>query len=1003
MATPQQKDLLESLVKEQVAKALLDAAAAKESAEDGGGGKQDPLSSLLSGIDAAKIAELISNQQKDGALAGPSSEPLASASTSSITYDKHGRRLYLPPPDAPSYDPTPIEELKSKGYPAPAPKVPAPKNNYVPGGLAKLASLKPGSLKKRGNQISKSSFDPKTKPFKAVTQKDVLGDIGDLSESDEGEENPNVLGSILVQGMKSGVFGEDVNEVEQELIKAKMKKAIKKEIKEEPIDDAPSASISCDQVSSSSEQVSVKVEVKSEPADEEPEEEPVESERARILRLEQEEAKRVLEEKDRALEKIEEKRKMLEVYYKNRQLSIDSMCSSPKGRGSTETEITPSSSSKAATQQPNKVLEKPKAKRVENVAVKEEIDDDLIIESNEVASAKKEDVSTIVISSESGGNSEAMSEDGRGSVSSTDSEYGEDTDDYSSTDSDEDSSSDVSTSRRRKSRKHRKKHRRHHRSSEKKSRRKRSRSRSRSKRKRHRSERKSRKKKHRRRRSSSESWDSESSGGSSSEDEEEDGGSSPGHRRKKRKKERRRKRHKSSTSSSRRSKSSRKRARDEQRKEADLARKKIKVEKEDGQNIPMSNVKVKEEKQDPLPVAKIRPNIEIISASATKMDTTLSKVQGLSAADIILGPRKAPEPKKDEDLSGTVKIKEEKPDTSTKPKEKDAKLPKSPSKTTYKSESSKPIKKPAPKPREEASDIEEDEDEDLPDNVRSFLDEMNELDKINKIRVKSKTKKPLEQKKVKREEPHKSKKSHSSKSSHKPSSSLNDGTHRDKQSSSESGSRKSKSSSSSHHSSKRRRDSKDEKEKIPGVEKEKIPGVAKKHADSTRHKSSSVSYKTEQRKSRSEDVGMAAASSMSPKKRVSMEEEGVKAIDIKTEEPIKIQQKRPDSTSPVPDFTAELDLLPDDFGDHFLPDALENQDAAAEEHVEANDDDGESIFDEEEDDEDELKRIFDEYQPDTSKAEEAAMRKAKRLEEAKGASGSSDQATKAALLLAASK
>ena len=117
---PNEKDL-EALVKEQVAKVLINAA-------KGGGGapgcgkdeKDQQLSTLLSGIDPAKIAELITTQrqqqqqqqEKDSSsLTGGEGEEQqpSTSSSSTITYDKHGRRLYLPPVNAPAYNPTPIE------------------------------------------------------------------------------------------------------------------------------------------------------------------------------------------------------------------------------------------------------------------------------------------------------------------------------------------------------------------------------------------------------------------------------------------------------------------------------------------------------------------------------------------------------------------------------------------------------------------------------------------------------------------------------------------------------------------------------------------------------------------------------------------------------------------------------------------------------------------------------------------------------------------------------
>ena len=426
--------------------------------------------------------------------------------------------------------------------------------------------------------------------------------------------------------------------------------------------------------------------------------------------------------------------------------------------------------------------------------------------------------------------------------------------------------------------------------------------------------------------------------------------------------------------------------RDERRKEADIARKKIKIEKEDPKIAP-DVVNVKEEKVDPVPSAP--PVKKPAPKTALKADGPLSSIEGLSAADIILGPRKVePKKKKEEEKEEPfvpVQIKQEKIE------EKANKKADTTSKTCKSSQKqgTKPV---IPKTCEETPDVDE-EDEALPDNVKSFLDEMNQLDKINKIRVKSNLKKPLEQKKVKRDDKVRDQKSISSSSSKN--SSKDSKGHRTKSSTSES---KKSSSSASHRSSSSRRDS-EENSKSCG---------AKKHADLSRHKSSSSSStssssRTERRKSIGHDDVKKEGISKSPRKNIFARGEEKGKVEIKrekVEDASDPKSKRQASTSPIPDFTAELDMLPDDFEDHFLPDTSDDPPAM----VDDDDDDGD-VFDEEDENEAELKRIFDAYQPERAKPDEAAIKKAKRLEEAKKASGSSSSQTsaEAALAAAASK
>ena len=188
--------------------------------------------------------------------------------------------------------------------------------SFMPQGLSQIAKLNPPS----------SSLRKIAKP-PAASQKSnlLLPDISDDSDDEEegAKESSDVVGSILVKGMKTGVFN-NVDEFQHELIKNKMRMKEKRQMKEQGKDASakvkPEKNISCNTVSSSSEDVK-------EPEAKEsktPAEEPKETEEEKKARVEREEAKRLVEQREQELEKLEEKRKMLETFYKNRQLSIDS-------------------------------------------------------------------------------------------------------------------------------------------------------------------------------------------------------------------------------------------------------------------------------------------------------------------------------------------------------------------------------------------------------------------------------------------------------------------------------------------------------------------------------------------------------------------------------------------------------------------------------------------------------------------------------------------------------
>ena len=265
-----------------------------------------------------------------------------------------------------------------------------------------------------------------------------------------------------------------------------------------------------------------------------------------------------------------------------------------------------------------------------------------------------------------------------------------------------------------------------------------------------------------------------------------------------------------------------------------------------------------------------------------------------------------------------------------------------PPKHSDKSEPSTRIKVEPPDVKVKEEPLEKDtelpeNDEDLPESVKSFLDVMNELDEANKIRAKKSVKKECQKPKEKKKEAISSK-SEVKKEDHK----------KDRRKSTESKSH-GKSHHRSHHESKSSSHS------------------TKKHSDTSKHKSSS----------KKSSRGSKVASEVAPKEvHASVEKPKPKAIDPVEKEKTAVSGGG-GGGSPLPDFSAELDMLPDDLDDYGPEDG-----AAA---VEENDDGGGGSdgFFSEDDEDDELRRIFDAYEPTPkADADEAAQRKAQKLEAA---------------------
>nr|XP_040580313.1 RNA exonuclease 1 homolog isoform X2 [Lepeophtheirus salmonis] len=196
--------------------------------------------------------------------------------------DAKGHRFYPQPHDAPVYKPTPKALLATENKPKP----------YIPSSLAKVAALqKPPSLPR-----------PTLKP------REVLGDIGDLSSSDEESKNPDLIGAILLQGVKSGVLGGEVSEFQHELIKNTYKIKKSKPLKEE-LEGSIKKEKDAEVVIVISDDEDAIKEAQRKKAVEE------EDRKKRILEDERLEAKRLLEEKEKELEELEKKRQILENFY----------------------------------------------------------------------------------------------------------------------------------------------------------------------------------------------------------------------------------------------------------------------------------------------------------------------------------------------------------------------------------------------------------------------------------------------------------------------------------------------------------------------------------------------------------------------------------------------------------------------------------------------------------------------------------------------------------------
>jgi hypothetical protein len=283
-------------------------------------------------------------------------------------------------------------------------------------------------------------------------------------------------------------------------------------------------------------------------------------------------------------------------------------------------------------------------------------------------------------------------------------------------------------------------------------------------------------------------------------------------------------------------------------------------------------------------------------------------IRQMSAADVILGPR--PE-------EGTRS--EEKIVTTADP------LPTKELPEFKKPDCFNKIRKPSAQ-RSDGKKKEQD-DEDLPESVKSFLDVMNELDKKNKVSSKSQK---VDKHRSSSDKHRSASSSSSSNKKHHRRESDKEQDHRRKESSS--------SRSKSRHHEKRR----DRKES----------SSSKKHSDSSKHKSSSKGPGDSDKSTQK-----VKAANPPEKEKASAATDGDDATE----------------SSPIPDFTEELDMLPDELGDFDLGDDCGGDGVAGGNGVDEDDD----MFGDEEED-DELRKIFDEFKPEAID-DPAAQRKAQKL------------------------
>ena len=98
-------------------------------------------------------------------------------------------RLYLPSADCPQYNPTPIRELEARAQGGILPSIVR---------ASSLTEAKSTLVPRITSAVKKTfSYTPSAKVSKE--SEGVLGDIGDISESDTEQETPDLIGEKLSQ------------------------------------------------------------------------------------------------------------------------------------------------------------------------------------------------------------------------------------------------------------------------------------------------------------------------------------------------------------------------------------------------------------------------------------------------------------------------------------------------------------------------------------------------------------------------------------------------------------------------------------------------------------------------------------------------------------------------------------------------------------------------------------------------------------------------------------
>ena len=151
----------------------------------GGLGGLDPAK-LLGSVDTAAVVSRIKEERQDSdedVCIIEDTEAVAKVEAAAAPVSPSKPKLYLPPANCPQYNPTPIKELAKRAN--------------IPPSLVQASSLaKPkSSLEARVRAPFKKTFSYNPPSDSGAG---VLGDIGDLSESDTEQDTPDLLGNFFL-------------------------------------------------------------------------------------------------------------------------------------------------------------------------------------------------------------------------------------------------------------------------------------------------------------------------------------------------------------------------------------------------------------------------------------------------------------------------------------------------------------------------------------------------------------------------------------------------------------------------------------------------------------------------------------------------------------------------------------------------------------------------------------------------------------------------------------